>query len=87
MSLEDAFHQPRFDVSGGNEVLADQQLPIEVPRALQAEFAVATTRRQVFPFAFACPSAVLREHGLNSGCTEIMSPWGDAVAERLGAGA
>lgn len=86
LSLEDAFHQPRIDVSGGNEVLADQQLPAEVPQALQAEFAVATTRRQVFPFAFACPSAVLREHGLNSGCTEIMSPWGDAVAERLDAG-
>jgi gamma-glutamyltranspeptidase/glutathione hydrolase len=83
MSLEQAFHQPRFDVSGGNDLLADVQLPGEVLQALQAEFAVTTTRRQVFPFAFACPSAVLRDADLNMGCTEVMSPWGDAVAERL----
>lgn len=87
LSLEDAFHQPRIDVSGGNEVLADLALPADVLQALQAEFAVATTRRQVFPFAFACPSAVLREQDLNMGCTEVMSPWGDAVAERLPASA
>jgi hypothetical protein len=24
---------------------------------------------------------VLREGGLNMGCTEIMSPWGDTVAQ------
>jgi hypothetical protein len=26
-------------------------------------------------------AGVLRDDGMNSGCTEIMSPWGDAVAE------
>ena len=28
------------------------------------------------------PTGVLREGELNMGCTEVMSPWGDAVAER-----
>jgi gamma-glutamyltranspeptidase/glutathione hydrolase len=84
MSLEQAFHQPRIDLSGDQgAVLADAQLPSAVLEALGAEFATATTRRQVFPYAFACPSGVSRDGDLNMGCTEVMSPWGDAVAERL----
>jgi gamma-glutamyltranspeptidase/glutathione hydrolase len=83
MSLEEAFHQPRIDVSGNQgEVMADAQLPAEVLEALSAEFRTATTRRHVYPYAFACPSGVQRDGDLNSGCTEIMSPWGDAVAEK-----
>jgi len=38
-------------------------------------------RRTVFPYPFAVPAAVLREGERNMGCTESMSPWGDAVAE------
>jgi gamma-glutamyltranspeptidase/glutathione hydrolase len=84
MSLEQAFHQPRIDLSGDQgEVMADAQLPAEVLQALRAEFPTSTTRRQIYPYAFACPSGVLREGGLNMGCTEVMSPWGDAVSERL----
>ncbi len=30
----------------------------------------------------AVPAGVLRDGDLNMGCTEIMSPWGDAIAER-----
>ena len=82
MSLEQAFHQPRIDISGDlGEVLADASLPAAVLAALQADFSVTRTRNQVFPYAFACPSGVLRERGMNMGCAEIMSPWGDAVAE------
>lgn len=86
MDLEAAFHQPRIDVSGDRrELLADTQLPDAVLDALRADFSVTPTRRQVFPFAFACPAGVLRAGGLNCGCTEVMSPWGDAVAERMAA--
>jgi gamma-glutamyltranspeptidase/glutathione hydrolase len=84
MSLEEAFHQPRIDVSDDHrEMLADEKLPPSVVDALRAQFPLVTTRRHVFPYAFACPSGVMREHDLNMGCTEVMSPWGDAVAERL----
>lgn len=80
MSLEAAFHQPRIDVSGSGQVTADQSLAPEILQALAEEMPTATTRRTVFPYAFACPAGVLREGGRNMGCTEIMSPWGDAVA-------
>jgi len=80
MSLEQAFHQPRIDVSGVGELIADAALPPEVIAALSATLTTTTARRLVFPYSFACPAGVLREGGLNTGCTEVMSPWGDAVA-------
>jgi len=82
MSLEDAFHAPRIDMSGAPPLIADAALAPAELAALKAAFPVETARRTVFPYPFAVPAAVLREGGLNSGCTEIMSPWGDAVAER-----
>lgn len=81
MDIGAAFHSPRVDVSGGAVVVADETLPEAVLEALRAESKVATTRRTVFPYAFACPAGVMRRGGKNSGCTEIMSPWGDAICE------
>jgi gamma-glutamyltranspeptidase/glutathione hydrolase len=82
LDLEAAFHQPRLDVSGGDTVIADRALPAGVLDALAAAFSVRTVRRTIFPYPFAVPAGVLRAHDFNMGCTEIMSPWGDAVAER-----
>jgi gamma-glutamyltranspeptidase/glutathione hydrolase len=82
LSLEEAFHRPRIDVSGNDQVIADIALPAGVIRELGAAFPTATARRTVFPYPFAVPAGVLRSGGVNMGCTEIMSPWGDAVAER-----
>ena len=79
MSLEQALHQPRIDVSGSRAVVADAALPPEVIAALSSALPTTTARRLVFPYSFACPAGVLREGGLNTGCTEVMSPWGDAV--------
>jgi gamma-glutamyltranspeptidase/glutathione hydrolase len=81
MALEQAFHQPRIDVSGGGQVTADRALAPEILQALGETMPALTARRTVFPYAFACPAGVLREGGRNMGCTEVMSPWGDAVAE------
>src|SRR5262249_15450715 len=81
LTLEQAFHQPRIDMSGGGKVIADSTLPQPVMDALAAAFPTTTARRTSFPYAFAVPAAVLREADDNMGCTEIMSPWGDAVAE------
>jgi gamma-glutamyltranspeptidase / glutathione hydrolase len=80
MTLEQAFHQPRIDVSGTGQVMADQALDASILAALADEMTTSTTRRTLFAYAFACPAGVLREDGRNMGCTEIMSPWGDAVA-------
>ncbi|MEJ8474428.1 gamma-glutamyltransferase [Roseibium algae] len=81
MDLEAAFHQPRIDMSGGPLVVADETLPNDVIDALSRDHDVRRVPRTVFPYAFACPAGVMRRGSLNSGCTEIMSPWGDAVSE------
>ena len=81
LTLEQAFHQQRIDMSGGGKATADRTLPQPVLDALAAAFPTTTAVRTNFPYAFACPAAVLRDGDLNMGCTEIMSPWGDAVAE------
>ncbi len=81
LTLEEAFHQQRIDMSGAGRATADRTLPRPVLDALAAAFPTTTTVRTGYPYAFACPSAVLRDGETNMGCTEIMSPWGDAVAE------
>lgn len=82
MSLDEAFHTPRIDVSGGKVTIADEALPADVLEAIGEESQVMTAKRTVFPYAFACPAGVARDaEGRNFGATEIMSPWGDAVAE------
>jgi gamma-glutamyltranspeptidase/glutathione hydrolase len=82
LSLEEAFHRPRIDMSGADGVIADRALPADQIRALEAAYPTVTARRTVFPYPFAVPAGVLRAGDMNMGCTEIMSPWGDAVAER-----
>jgi gamma-glutamyltranspeptidase/glutathione hydrolase len=80
-SLEEAFHQPRLDVSGTDLVTVDDRLPFdpEVPPG-------AATRRlgpRPSPLLFACPTAVSDEvaAGWREAMTEPMHPRADAVAE------
>ncbi|MEX2628966.1 MAG: gamma-glutamyltransferase [Tistlia sp.] len=82
MTLEEAFHQPRIDFSGGPAVVADESLPAETLAALRAGHEVVETKRTVFPYGFACPAGVLGDTTGSWGATEPLSPWGDAVAER-----
>ncbi len=79
MTLEQAFHQPRIDVSGGAQMTADQALGSEILNALAEVMPVVPGRRMTFPYLFACPAGVMRRGSTNMGCTEVMSPWGDAV--------
>ncbi len=81
MDIEAAFHHPRIDVSGGPKVVADEAHNKEVLDRLRADRDVVTAPRTVFPYAFACPAGVMRDGATNTGCTEIMSPWGDAALE------
>jgi gamma-glutamyltranspeptidase / glutathione hydrolase len=82
MSLEDAFHQPRIDASGGENVGVDPRLPPDVRDALASKFPITETELVVYPTNFACPSAVLRDPsgGMNFGASDVMSPWSGAVA-------
>ena len=81
MDLEAAFHRPRIDASTAGRVIADERLPREALDRLAAEVETVTAPSTVMPYAFACAAGVMREGGLNGGCTEIMSPWGDAACE------
>jgi gamma-glutamyltranspeptidase / glutathione hydrolase len=83
MTLENAFHQPRIDASGGEAVSADSRLPTSVIDALSAEFPLTETELVVYPTNFACPSAVLRDPktGMHYGMSDVMSPWSGAVAQ------
>jgi gamma-glutamyltranspeptidase/glutathione hydrolase len=83
LSLEDAFHQPRIDASGGDAVGVDPRLPDDVQQALRAKFPVNQTELVVYPTNFACPSCVMRDPatGENSGISDVMSPWSGAVAQ------
>jgi gamma-glutamyltranspeptidase / glutathione hydrolase len=83
MTLEDAFHQPRIDASGGDTVGADPRLPEAVLKALEEKFPVNLTELVVYPTNFACPSAVYRDpaSGDHYGMSDVLSPWSGAVAE------
>jgi len=82
MTLEDAFHQPRIDASGGDTVGIDPRHSAATLAALSAKFPVNLTELVVYPTNFACPSAVLRDpkSGELQGITDVMSPWSGAVA-------
>lgn len=82
-TLEDAFHRPRIDSSGAGVWIADAALPEDVVSEMRKHGKTVSARRLPFPYHFAVPSGVLRAGDMNMGCTEIMSPWGDAVAERV----
>ena len=83
LTLEDAFHRPRIDASGGDTVSVDPRLPRDVHEALAAKFPTVPTELVVYPTNYACPSAVCRDPatGEHQGITDVMSPWSGAVAE------
>ena len=83
MTLEEAFHQPRLDMSGDGIATLDTRLPPQVEQAVAARFPIVRRPLDVYPLLFACPSAVLRDPatGRNHGLSEIVSPWSGGVAE------
>jgi gamma-glutamyltranspeptidase/glutathione hydrolase len=83
MTLEDAFHRPRLDASGGESIGVDPRLPDAVRSVLAEHFPITETELVVYPTNFACPSAVLCDPkaGMHFGMADVMSPWSGAVAE------
>ena len=84
MSLEDAFHQPRIDASGGERIGVDPRMAQEIRNALDEKFPVHAAELAVYPANFACPSAVLNDlrTGERFGVSDVMSPWSGAAAEK-----
>ena len=82
LSLEDAFHTPRIDVSGGDELLYDPRLNSNAIEALKSRFSAVPQEAGVIPTAYACPNAVRWDPvtGRTEGAAFVMSPLAAAVA-------
>jgi gamma-glutamyltranspeptidase / glutathione hydrolase len=85
LSLDEAWHTPRIDASGGEQVGIDPRIAPEARAALEREFQVSETELLVYPTNFACPSGVGRDwdRGENCGISDVMSPWSAAVSEDM----
>ena len=70
LSLPDAIHHPRIDVSGGETANVDKRLSQEVIDAVQNVMPVVPVEDAVFPSNFACPNGVA-----NLGETKIAQPY------------
>ncbi|MCB1970513.1 MAG: gamma-glutamyltransferase [Geminicoccaceae bacterium] len=83
MPLEDAFAQPRIDVSGEDMVTISQDLWNPIPQTLAAHHPTRIVQARVYPNSYACPVAVLHDKVDNHhyGTAEVIHPWADAVAE------
>lgn len=85
MTLDEAWHTPRIDVSGGDTVGVDTRIRTDIRAALQRDYAIEDTELVVLPTNFACPSAVARDaaSGEHFGIADVMSPWSGAVSEEM----
>jgi gamma-glutamyltranspeptidase/glutathione hydrolase len=82
MSLEQAAHYPRVDVSGPEGVSADLRLPADVIGALTADGPTEVVERGVMPINFACPNVIVQQaDGSRQGISDAASPWSAAVAQ------
>jgi gamma-glutamyltranspeptidase/glutathione hydrolase len=83
MSLDDAMHQPRIDVSGTDVVTIDRRLDDVTQAALTTNFTTRLVQHGVYPPLFACPNVVGTAAGDNRklAASYIMSPWSKAVQE------
>jgi gamma-glutamyltranspeptidase/glutathione hydrolase len=84
LNLDEAFHQPRIDASGGETIGVDPRLAPTILSELGKHYPLNATELVVYPTNFACPSAVLNDAatGEHFGVSDVMSPWSGAVAEK-----
>ena len=76
MSMNDAMHTPRIDVSGGPLITADPTLPAGVIDALTEHHEVQVAQHGVYPGFYANPNLAGREAGgVTVGAACVTSPW------------
>jgi gamma-glutamyltranspeptidase/glutathione hydrolase len=82
MTLEQAAHQPRIDVSDPEYLSADRRLPADVIDALTADGPTQVVEHGVMPINFACPNAIISEpDGSRVGISDAASPWSAALVQ------
>ncbi len=77
MNVDEAFHQPRIDVSGTPAVTADARLAPEIIRALATRHPLQLETHGVYPALFACPNLAARDdaRGESVAAAYVPSPW------------
>ncbi len=82
LSLDDAQHHPRIDVSNPDSVSVDRRMPAAVIDALKADGATEVVEHGVLPINFACPN-LIQQHtdGSRTGISDWASPWSAALAQ------
>ncbi len=80
MDLDEAFHHPRVDVSGGPTVTVDRRLGHKTQSALADNFKTVQAEPVSYPFPFTIAGAVRRVKNQNEGATEPEHPTSEAVS-------
>ena len=82
MTVEQAAHHPRIDVSDPEDVSADPRLPAEVIAALTQDGPTELVEHGVLPVNYASPNVIVRgADGSVTGISDVVSPWSLAVAQ------
>ena len=82
MTLDEAAHHPRIDVSDPEYLSADRRLPLDVIDALGADGHTEVVEHGVMPINFACPNVIISEpNGRRTGISDVASPWSAALAQ------
>jgi gamma-glutamyltranspeptidase/glutathione hydrolase len=82
MTLDEAAHQPRIDISDPEFLSVDQRLGQDIIEALAADGATEIVEHSVMPINFACPSAIVsNSDGSRQGISDVMSPWSAALVQ------
>lgn len=83
MTLDEAAHQPRIDISDPEFLTIDQRLDRDIIDALAGDGPTETVEHSVIPINFGCPSAVVsKPDGSRAGIGDVMSPWPAALAQQ-----
>jgi gamma-glutamyltranspeptidase/glutathione hydrolase len=83
MTLEQAAHHPRIDVSDPDYLSVDRRLSAQVIDALADEGPIEIVEHGVMPINFACPNAVTADpDGTRQGISDVASPWSAAISQQ-----
>ena len=81
MTVHDAIHQPRIDVSGGADITVDTLLDPDIVEFLSRHYSVIDVPHGVYPSMYACPGIAQFDPrtGNSTGAAFVMSPVAAAV--------
>ncbi len=81
MSIDDAMHQGRIDVSGAPIICVDETLNADIAASIETDASVMRVPNGVYPALFACPNIVGKNtDGSFSGGAFVSSPWAAVAA-------